>query len=197
MLNFDPTRHHYHWYGKRVPSVTQCLDRLFDFSQIPAATLERKRQIGIAVHAAIHMELTGCLDPASIDPVCKPWWDAWCRFRDDLKFEPVLVEFRVVNTELGPAYTYAGTLDEWGYLQGYPALVDWKCTFTLHTEAVGAQTAAYLKALVRMGFGSLQDRRFALKLGGDTRYKLEQFRRIDDDWARFVVHRRQWRHDTT
>lgn len=197
MLTFEPTKHHYHWSGRRVPSVTQCLEPLFDWTKVPAAVLERKRQIGVAIHAAIHLDLTGGVDERSIDAACRPWWDAWRRFRDDMHFEPVLVEFRVFNSELGPGFTYAGTLDEWGPLQGYPALIDWKTTFLVHADAVGAQTAAYLKALVRMGFGSLHDRRFALKLGGNGRYKLEQFRRIDDDWARFVSYRRRWEAELT
>jgi hypothetical protein len=87
---------------------------------------------------------------------------------------------------------YAGTLDEWGLLQGAPALIDWKCTFMLHREAVGSQTAAYLKALVRAGIGSLSDKRFALKLNSDGRYKLERYRDLDDDWQRFVRLLKEW-----
>lgn len=192
MLTFDPEPHIYRWNGRRIPSVTQVLEPLFDWSSVPAKVLERKRQIGVAVHSAIHMELTGGVDMASIDPSCVPYFDAWRRFRDDCHFEPVLIEFRVVSAELGERYRFAGTLDEWGPLQGDPALIDWKTCMQLHTDAVGAQTAAYLKSLVRMGFGSLQDRRFALKLGADGRYKLEPYIRIDHDWQRFLGLLREW-----
>jgi hypothetical protein len=193
MLNFDQTAHRYTWHGKRVPSVTQCLEPLFDFSQVPAGVLERKRQIGRAVHEAIQIELTEGVDPDSIVPACRGYFDAWCRFRDECEFEPVLVEYLVHNDELGEGLRYAGTLDEWGLLQGYPALIDWKTTMLLNADAVGAQTAAYLKALVRMGTGSLSDRRYALKLSADGRYKLEPYRRLDDDWQRFVRQLKAWK----
>jgi hypothetical protein len=185
-LSFDPIEHRYTWNGRRVPSVTQCLEPLFDFSAVPPAVLKRKQQIGTAVHAAIHLELSGGVDHTSIDPACRPYFDAWLRFREECVFEPVLVEYRVTNDELGEALRYAGTLDEWGYLGGYPGLIDWKTTMVLNVPAVGAQTAAYLKALARSGIGALSDRRFALKLGSDGRYKLERFRSIDNDWRTFV-----------
>ena len=193
MLNFEAATHRYTWHGRRVPSVTQCLEPLFDFSNVPPAVLERKRRIGQAVHEAIQIELTEGVDRASIVPACRPYFEAWCRFRDDCDFDPVLVEYRVFNDELGDDLAYAGTLDEWGYLQGYPALIDWKTTMLLNVEAVGAQTAAYLKALHRMGVASLSDRRFALKLGSDGRYKLEPYRSLHDDWQRFVRQLRAWR----
>lgn len=192
MLAFEPVAHRYTWNGVHVPSVTQVLAPLFDFSMVPQRVLHRKQQIGTAVHTAIHLELTGGgVDLQSIDPACLPYFDAWRRFRDECLFEPVLVEFRVWNNVLDK-FMYAGTLDEWGLLQGYPAIVDWKTTMVLNAPAVGSQTAAYLTALVRMGFGSLHDRRFALRLGSDGRYKLEQYRHIHEDWFRFTQHLRQW-----
>ena len=185
-LAFDPTAHRYTWNGARIPSVTQVLGPLFDWTKVPPALLEHKRQIGTVVHTAIHMELTGGVDLSSIHPQALPYFDAWRRFRDECSFEPVLVEYRVCSDELGEDHRYAGTLDEWGYLQGCQALIDWKTSMLLNYDAVGAQTAAYLKALVRSGIGALSDKRFALKLGADGRYELERFRKLDDDWQRFA-----------
>lgn len=187
MLDFDPIPHHYTWNGKRVPSVTQCLETLFDWSSVPPALLEHKRVIGLEVHRAIENELLGA--PNGIHPSALPYFDAWRRFRDECRFDPILTEYRVCSGELGEQLRYAGTLDGWGLLQESPALIDWKTTFMLNVPAVGAQTAAYLKALVRMRVvgAALSDRRFALKLGKDGRYKLERFRALDDDWQRFVL----------
>lgn len=189
MLNFDPIPHRYTWNGRTVPSVTQCLEPLFDFSDVPRATLERKARIGTTVHQAIHEEMLGHLDLDTIDADSLPYFDAWRRFRDECNFEPVLIEYRVTSAELGEQFRYAGTLDEWGFLQGYPAIIDWKTCLVLNTPAVGSQLAAYLKGLIHMNTvgAALSDRRFALQLGKDGRYKLQRFRALDDDWQRFVL----------
>lgn len=189
MLSFEPTAHRYTWNGRRIPSVTQALHTLFDFSSVPPAMLERKRIIGTHVHRAIELELVGQLDVSSVDPVCMPYFNAWRRFRDENRFEPILIEYLVTNAELGESLRYGGRLDQWGLLSGYPALIDWKTALLLNGPAVGAQLAAYLKALVSMRTvtAALSDRRFALKLGPDGRYKLERFRALDTDWQRFVL----------
>jgi len=192
MLTFDSTSHVYRWNSRRIPSVTQTLEPLFDWSSIPPGILEHKRQVGIAVHHAIHLELSGGVDPATIHPDCLGYFEAWQRFRDENKFEPILTEFQVTSDELGEYYRYAGTLDQYGLLQGQPALIDWKTSMLLNIEAVGAQTAAYLKALKRMGLASLSDRRFALKLSKAGLYRLDPYRRLDDDWQRFVYQRKRW-----
>lgn len=185
-LTFDPEAHRYWIDGRPVPSVTAVLEPLFDWNAVPFKVLERKRQIGQAVHQAIHLELTVGVDAASIDPQCAPYFEAWKRFREECEFEPVLVEHRVAFSLGG--LEYAGTLDEWGKLQGQPALIDWKCSMHLNYHATGAQTAAYLYALCAgtSGYGSLSDKRFAVKLGGDGRYKLERYRALDEDLQRFM-----------
>lgn len=187
MLSFDPGPHRYTWNNRPIPSVTQCLAPLFDWSQVPPAVLERKRQIGVHIHHAIQLDMQCMLDEKSLDPACVPYFNAWRRFRDDCHFEPVLIEYQVTNAELGEDLRYAGTLDEWGQLNGYPALIDWKTSMLVNAPAVGSQLAGYLRALVTMGLGALSDRRFALKLGGDGRYRLQRFRALDDDWQRFVL----------
>jgi hypothetical protein len=198
-LTFDPVAHHYFWNGRRVPSVTQVLEPLFDWSSVPHAVLERKRQIGQAVHQAIHLELTVGVDPASIDPACVPYFAAWKRFCSECKFEPLLVEQRVycnLGQLLGKKrhLEYAGTPDEWGLFQGEPALIDWKCSMFLNYEAVGSQTAAYLFALVHgHKIGSMADKRFAVKLMGDGRYKVERYRALDEDLQRFIFYLEQRR----
>lgn len=182
MLTFNSERHEYRWDDHIVPSVTQVLSPLFQWDKVPPHVLERKRQIGTAVHAAIHLELTVGVDSASIDPAVAPYFNAWKCFRDSCDFEPVLVEYRVWHPELH----YAGTFDEWGMLNGEPALIDWKTSMHLNYEAVGAQTAAYLTALSKSGIGALSDKRFALKLGSDGGFKLEPYRSLHDDFNRFM-----------
>ena len=186
MLNFEPTAHRYTWNKRTIPSVTQALEPLFDFSSVPYSVLERKRQIGTQVHHAIEAEILDGNGARMVDADAMPYFTSWCNFRSECDFQPVLVEHRVTSDELGERYRYGGTLDEWGLLQHHPALIDWKTCLQLNTTAVGAQTAAYLKALVREGIASLSDRRFALKLGANGRYQLVRFRALSDDWGAFV-----------
>ena len=193
MLTFDSTSHVYRWNSRRIPSVTQCLEPLFDWTSIPRDVLEHKRQVGIAVHHAIHLELSGGgLDFDTIHPDCRGYFETWQNFRKECRFDPWLIEYQVTSDELGEYYRYAGTLDEYGLLQGQPALIDWKTSMVLNEEAVGAQTAAYLKALHRNGIAKLSDRRYALKLSKAGLYRLEPYRRLDDDWRRFVDQRKRW-----
>lgn len=187
MLTFDPTPHRYAWDGKPVPSVTQILAPLNDWSAVPPSILERKRQIGTACHRAIELDLAGKLDEQSIDPAVLPYFHAFQRFRDECRFEPIFTELRVTNNELGEPLRYAGTTDIYGNLNGVPVLIDWKTSLLTNAPAVGSQLAAYLRALYRMGIASLSDRRIAVKLGADGRYKLERFRALDTDWQRFVL----------
>lgn len=186
MLEFNDAEHRYTWNGKVVPSVTQVLGPLFDWSRVPPAVLERKRQIGQAVHEAIAFDLEGRLDESTIDPQCRGYFNGFRLFCAECDFRPVLVEFRVYSQR----HRYAGTLDAWGLLQNYPSLVDWKNSAVLNHDAVGAQTYAYLQALIEAGIASASDKRFALQLRPDGTYMLHRFRQLEADKNRFLGYRR-------
>lgn len=58
-----------HTLGKTIiPSVTQVIAPLCDYSKVPARTLNHKRDLGIAFHEAIKLYLQNDLDETSIDP---------------------------------------------------------------------------------------------------------------------------------
>lgn len=68
--------------GKIIPSVSQVIDTLNDFSGIDPEVLERKAELGIEFHKAIRLHLLDDLWFDSIDPdLVKPmntfidWWD--------------------------------------------------------------------------------------------------------------------------
>lgn len=185
MLAFDHAEHRYTWNGAIVPSVTQVLAPLFDWSRVPPAILERKRQIGQAVHEAIEYDLRGTLIESSIDPACRGYFNGFRLFCRECKFEPVLVEYRVYNKR----HRYAGTLDTWGLLNSAQALIDWKNSAVMEHDAVGAQTYAYLAALVEAGIASINDKRFALQLRPDGTYKLHRYRQLAYDAHTFLMHR--------
>jgi hypothetical protein len=175
-LTFDRERHEYRLDGRLVPSVTQVLAPCYDFANIPAEVLARKRALGQAVHRAIEFDLEGDLDESTIAAEIAPYVEAWRRFRADREYQPLLSEHRVVHAKFG----YAGTLDLFGTtlrevkprkFKRVHALIDIKNTFVV-ARAVGLQTVAYREALKAShgGPGVADAHRMALQLRPDATY---------------------------
>ena len=174
MLTFDDPSHTYRWNGAIVPSVTQILRPLSDFSDIPPAILERKRAIGVAVHKACELIDHGTLDAATISPEIAGYVVAYREFLITKRPEWLFNESQVFN----PSYRYAGTLDRAGSLDG-PALLDLKTG--PESAAIGVQLAAYLKAATMPP----DTRRYSLHLRDDGTYRLcEHTDR--NDWPLFL-----------
>lgn len=170
MLTFDRDKHEYRLNGRVVPSVTQILDSFVDLSRIPADVLERKRQIGTAVHAAIDLDCSNDLDEESIAPAWAGYFAGWRKFKAESGFIVESSERQVADK----SGAYAGTLDLIGELPKHRALIDTKCTTSLY-PTVGPQTAAYAKAA-----GETRIARYALLLTPDGRYNLEPLTNPND-----------------
>lgn len=174
MLTFDADTHTYRWKGAQVPSVTQVLAPYTDLSKIPRAILERKRQIGTAVHKAIELDLADDLDEDSIAEECRGYFEGWRRFREQSYFGAALSEHQAYSEKFG----YAGTLDLFGSLPSGPALIDTKCTTFVYPTA-GPQTSAYAELI-----GKPKIDRYILQLSPDGKYELHPCR-DRADWAIF------------
>ncbi|WP_297479816.1 hypothetical protein [Ferrovum sp.] len=157
-----------------MPSVTQILDQFSDYSMVPPHILERKRQIGTAVHAAIDLDLKGELDEETIHSAWGGYFDGWRKFQKESGFIVESSEQRIYSEK----YRYAGTLDLVGTLSSGPALIDTKTTAVL-MPSVGPQTAAYAE-----GIGKPRIKRYALQLTPDGKYSLEPCNG-KNDWAVF------------
>ncbi len=181
MLTFNRERHEYRWNGQIVPSVTQVLDPFSDYSMIPVATLERKKQIGVAVHLAIELDILGELDESTIHPAWSGYFDGWRKFRMHSGFIAELSEQFVYSEK----YRFAGTLDLVGELPTGPALIDAKTT-TVLMPTVGPQTAAYAEGIKRPRIN-----RYALQLSPDGKYNLAPCR-DKSDWATFQAALTLW-----
>lgn len=166
MLAFREATHTYTLDGRVLPSVSQVLRQVVDFSRVPPEILERKRQIGVALHAAI--ELGDDLDPDSLDELVVPFYSAWRRFMDDTGYKPRLNEHPIYSVK----YNYAGKPDTVGKLGRREALIDYKSAWDLH-PATGLQTAAYLNGLWEMDLCDRDLPRFALQLRHNGTYRLE------------------------
>jgi len=170
VLEFDEGPHVYRWNGKIVPSVTQVLKPLTDYSMVDADKLERARQEGVAIHKTVELYETGDLDAASLPEWLEPYLAAWMKFKAEMKFSVAKSEQRVYHR----VYGYAGTYDLSGDMNGHDALVDLKRSF-MAGPAIGLQLAAYLAAASFKAEALSSSLRYALQLRADGTYRLQEF----------------------
>jgi hypothetical protein len=140
-LRFDAGSHTYTLGEKQLPSVTQILKPLTDFSGVPAEVLERAKNWGTAVHKMIELDLSERLNTRTLDAALDPVYSSWLECKPEvlhLMGGEIQSEVTLFNKALG----YAGTAD----LVGKDAVLDIK-TGLLDLKYVGPQTAAYATAL--------------------------------------------------
>ncbi len=133
-LRFDPEKHQY-WIGKkRIPGVSEILQKVGlvkDYKGVDPFYRDR----GIATHKAIELHLSGSLDPESLDPNVKPCFEAFLKYSADHPLGDILaLEKPMVNL----SETFAGTPD----LITTKAIFDWKCSKS-HDKVAELQGQAY------------------------------------------------------
>jgi hypothetical protein len=144
---------------------------------VPPAVLERKRDIGIALHKAVEICLKGEFETAALPDTFLPYFDAFSNWLEKEGFQPDQCEKRVYSEKA----MYAGTLDLNGTTaKGKRALIDFKCTAKL-MPAAKVQTAGYAQACMEMGDPIKE--RYVLQLKPDGTYRFELFK----DKADFTV----------
>lgn len=175
MLEFDRAAHRYTLDGQPVPHVTQVTDALSSYYGVPADVLQRKAEIGDAVHYACELHDQGDLDEASLPAEIRGYVAAWQQFRRQTGFAPTYIEQPVASAK----YRYAGTLDRLGVFHRHArvrpidlCLLDLKTTFSI-LPAVGPQTAAYAHAWNEsLPPSQCARHRFAVQLKPDGGYRL-------------------------
>lgn len=178
-IEFDPGPHRYRLDGQAVPSVTEILKPLVDYSRVPRSVLETARIRGEQTHLAVHLDNQGTLDESSLTEDIAERLECWRRFLRESKATVLGSEIRVGSTR----YRYAGTLDtlvEWRRRIG---LLDLKATAEI-PDAVGPQTAAYATAYTET-YGTPIKQRWVVQLQPDA----YGFRVLDDpaDWGDFLA----------
>lgn len=171
-LTFDEARHAYTLDGQPVPGVTSVLKvcSAGDYANVDPEVLAVASARGTAVHRMIELDGQGVLDVERLAPELHPYLAMWREFLATSGFVPILQESRVASRRYG----YAGTLDLFGYLNDWFALIDAKSVATL-MRSTGPQTAAYELALrewmPHLVPEGARVRRFALQLpkGGPWR----------------------------
>ena len=177
MPTFDAQSHSYRIDDKRIPSVTEVL-RLAGLVDTTGYTTQA-RDRGRAVHTAIDLQTEGTLDTASLDARIAPYLAAHNHFLALSGATIVHHERRVYS----PTFGFAGTLDEYVFLNGRPALIDVK-TGSI-PPWVGAQLAAYLVAGIECRVLSPRSKRFALELRPDGTFRLVE--QTGNDWPVFLA----------
>lgn len=143
-LCFDPVKHRYtlHPSGVILPSVSEILAPVKDFSGIPPAVLEKARDRGTAVHKACELFDLGTLDEDDLDEQLVPYLAAWSKFMVDFKPDWTEIELPGYHNTL----FYAGTPDRRGKQGGRGdrkrIVVDIKGTYSLD-PAVSLQLSGY------------------------------------------------------
>ena len=143
-VTFNEEDHTYFWGMRRIPSVSELLRPLTDgyLASIPEGILNRKRDLGLAVHRAAELIDTGFeLDPDTIDPDVNGYIEGYRKFLVDMRPEWASVERTVFDADRW----YAGRLDRSGTVNGQAFVVDIKTAATL-SDATAVQLTAYAEA---------------------------------------------------
>lgn len=184
-LHLDQATHTYTFGGKTLPSVTQVIEILQDFSMVPPDVLEAARIFGQHVHEAIHLFNRNELDDDALDLNLVPHLNAWQSFLSESGAVVIASEQPVMHAKLG----YAGTPDmvlAWGNRIVIP---DIKATAVV-PRTVGAQTAAYAEAY-QSTHGGKKPERYCIHL---TPNKFRAHPRRDSaDWSLFLSCLNVWR----
>jgi hypothetical protein len=186
-LQFDEAAHTYTLGGRVIPSVTQVLKQVVDFSMVPPDILERKCAIGSALHMAIALDHADDLDYDSLDASVLPYFEAWRKFVADMGRGLVVhaAEMPIASA----TYQYGVTPDIWGSVNGRRAVIELKSTAAIH-PSVGLQTAAQEMAITECdawpgGTGQAVDR-YALQLQPSGQYRIHHFKNRGD-FAVFIA----------
>lgn len=143
-FTFDDATHIYRDANSIIrPSVTQCLkaEGFINFDGIRPDVLERKRRLGQLVHeASKYWDQGQDLDDFNIPPMVFEYLTGYINFREDCAFIPNVIEARSLATLNG--MTYGMCPDRMGMLQGYPHVLELKCSVNEH-PAWGLQLAGY------------------------------------------------------
>lgn len=169
-LQFDEPAHVYKLGGDVVPSVTEILRPLMDFSRVPAEVLEYKRSLGKAVHKCIELWERQDLDLDTVDPEALPYFEGWMKFKQESGFRAMVIEQPIASRKL----RVAGTPDVLGTREEtLDELLDVKCTYAMD-PATAIQTAGYDLILEETGIRI--KKRGAVQLKPDGTYRFHSFK---------------------
>src|SRR3990172_1656127 len=195
MIEFDAFTHTYKVDGLVVPSVTQVLSILEDWSQVNREVLAAAGDFGTHVHIACDLDNKGILNEGELDPELLPYLNGWRRFLGESGARVITGELQVASR----SHRYAGMLDALIEWRGAICVVDIKTGATVPRVA-GPQLAAYelayneLLATATAGKpepGHRARKRFVVQLAADS-YRVHEMKNRTD-WTVFQSALNCWR----
>ena len=169
MIEYDENKHWYYLDGKRIPSVTQILSFLNDYSFVNQERIEYSRNFGTGVHLACELIDTDNL--AELPEIYNPYVNSWNKFVEDFKPNIIEVEKLVYSEK----YRFAGKADRIMKIGNKLIVADIKSGAKNPVHAL--QLAGYEIALKEMGYKI--NSRMAIYLK-ENNYYLQEFRDIYD-----------------
>ncbi|MBT9143619.1 MAG: hypothetical protein DDT29_02027 [Dehalococcoidia bacterium] len=146
-VTFQSEGHTYAVDGKRIPSVTQIIEPLQDFSKVDPITLRAAQEFGNEVHAMTALWDQGTLDEEDLDIGLIPYLQGWKKFLKQTECEVYEIELAVHHEKHG----YAGRMDRVAYLKRgrrkICAILDIK-TGEAKNPVTGVQLAGYHAAYI-------------------------------------------------
>ena len=174
-LQFDEARHIYTRNGKVLPSVTQIIKPITEYSSaISPEIMAHAALRGQAVHKACEIIDMGLEFAEPLSEEIVPYVDAWKLFVAEKRVTITATEQRLFH----PTMQYAGTFDAIGVIGNDEWLIDRKAIAQL-TPAIGVQTAGYEAMLGR------KVRRAAVQLKSNGGYVFQEYA-SRTDWPVFV-----------
>lgn len=179
VLSLEPVEHVYRLGERVLPSVTEILagSGMVDTQWYTAAGSWR----GSAVHYACWYDDQNDLNESTLDPMLRPYVDAYRDFKLQTQFVPTAIEHSVYNEALG----YAGTPDRVGKMGAILCLIDLKSGAS--SKITRFQTVGYAACLpsprkyVRMEVRLQSNGKFSLQV-----YEPKDYGRDFSRWAAIV-----------
>lgn len=184
MIHFDEPTHSYRIDGVAVPSVTELLAPMNDWSHVDAWALEAARCLGRDVHAAVNLMARGALNWKTLDPGIAPYVRGARRFLRESGGTVIAAEQRVASKLL----RVAGTLDLAMIWDDWLYFIDWKVSLTV-PSTVGAQLAGYQRLYedtYRAGRKLVRARRLCVRLKPDD-YSATRMNDLNGDTNLFIA----------
>jgi hypothetical protein len=172
----DEATRRYRYGGGSFVGVTTVLKAvgIVNYGAIPKSVLEQAAMRGKYAHEACQLDDLGTLDESALDPLLRPYLDAWRAFKEKLESRGGMIlkdwiERPVVSVALG----YAGTLDRVIHIDGEEVCADIKTSAA--PRWAGIQTAAY-----NMARGVFCGKRMAVEIMKTGKFSIRYFEDEDD-----------------
>lgn len=141
-FTFNESTHVYSQGSKTLPGCTRVIDHsgLTSYENIKSDILERKSQLGRAVHDAAHYHDEADLDPRYVSDEVRGYLESWITWRRHMKFEALAIEFQQIGAVNG--MPFGMKLDRYGLVAKRPAIVEIKISAQIQ-DWHGIQLAGY------------------------------------------------------